>query len=169
MDLQGTISTVLSVVAAGSTFYFWLVKNSAERARLRSYLVVAPAEPAHLGWTRDVDQGPLYLAYLRLAVANYSALPNALLACRFTVKGKDGSWLPLQLRPRWNNLASFELPLNLPAMQTVPLDTWLQLKPGAGAEEGNGFLRYVASPVQFRIELTCLGEKQFTDVLSATK
>src|SRR6185369_694882 len=103
------------------------------------YLVVAPSEAAHLGWTRDTDQGPLYLAYLRLAIANYSTLPNALLGCRFTVKGKDGAWLPLQLRARWNNLASFELPLNLPSMQTVPLDAWLQLKPAAGAEENNGF------------------------------
>jgi len=162
MDYFNVTTAFLSVLAMLSTFYFWLVSSKKERARLKTYLVEMPHFGGHFGWQRDTDNdqggapGVYRLAYFRLAVANYSSLPNAILGYSFSVKAKDGSWKNAPVYHRYNDLKTSELPLNIPPLQTVPLEVWLRIWVD-DPEEKTGFFSAIAEPAEVKVELHPLG------------
>lgn len=122
----------------------------------------------HFGWNRRHDEHPNGIcryAFFKLAIANYSSLPNAILGCRFFAKAKDGSWTPLSIYPSWDNISSVEFPLNVPSMQTVSLQVWLEQKMPPGDEE-TGWLKNLSTPLELKVEMTALGERKFTQLLT---
>jgi hypothetical protein len=108
---------------------------------------------------------------VKTVVANYSALPNAVLGVQASVLMRDGSWRAAEARidPRT------PLPLNLAPLQTVKLDLSLAL-PLPAVPEGEGCRTtqetyalyrdlFLAQPLRVRVALTTLGENRFADVL----
>jgi hypothetical protein len=104
-------SMIGSALTALWTAYFWLVRVKRERPDLRPYLADQEMFLAHsTGDHRHVG------VKLGLIVANYSALPNALLGVRLWLRQRDRGWLEVE------NVtfdAKTPLPFNVPAMQTV--------------------------------------------------
>src|SRR6516225_9371872 len=85
LSLAGSaFSTVLTVV-------FWVSKYRRELPDLRAHLV---DRELFLG-AGTADQRQLGLK-LGILVANYSALPNAILGVKLALKGADGNWVNVQ-------------------------------------------------------------------------
>jgi hypothetical protein len=152
---------VFSMIGSALTFlwttYFWLVRVKRERTDLRPYIADQEFFLGNtVGETRQVG------LKLGLIVANYSALPNALLGVRLWLRQRDGGWLPVEG-------VTFDpqtpLPFNVPAMQTVlvriagrvafPTAEDIEEAPTTLA---NYLDRYVAEPREVGIELRGLGD-----------
>jgi hypothetical protein len=114
--MMSTISMIGSAASMAATAYIWITRFRRERPNLRIY----PSDQ-----TAEVTLGP-YRGDLRsvqfrtvAVVANYSSLPNAVLAAELAMKRRDGDW---------NEIAcpcAAGLPLNVPPMMTVRLElTW---------------------------------------------
>jgi hypothetical protein len=155
-----------SAFATISTMYFWFVRANAERPNLKTYRV-APLDGAQLAGGPDTMRSQFYL---KAVVANYSALPNAVLGVRTWVKGQDGEWKEASTVLEEKS----QLPVNLPPLHTVPLGLTITITvPDPGPETPRPASRRaaafqsVAQPVEIKVELRGLGEKRFREVLSA--
>jgi len=144
------------------------VTNGRERAKLKTHVVEMPRFPGHFGWIRPSPTenggapGAYRVAYFRFAVANDSSLPNAILGYTFWVKAKDDTWMVAPVYPRFDNIESSELPINVPPLQTIALDVWLRIWVDV-PEEKTGFFSAIASPAEVKVEPRPLGDKTFTD------
>jgi hypothetical protein len=168
----GIVSFVLSSITALATFYLWAVKARQEQPRLR----VCKAEPRFGGYSPSSCGDPVRLVFeVKAVVANYSSLPNALLGVRTWLRLRDGSWREAEARIDERTA----LPLNLPAMQTSRLNLTATLAVPALAQ-GQSCRNthetfalysghYLAQPVAVKLELTALGDRAFTDVLSSPR
>lgn len=156
-----------SATALISTFYFWLVRANRERPQLQPYLV-HEIEGTWPTIVRDsycrVPEGHVLSRYfVRLAVANYSSLPNAVLRAKASIKMRDGSWKPADTRVGEGH----SLPANVAPMTTAPLDLRLEIVvpgslEGTGTAERNAnAFSCIANPAEIRVELIALGEKKF--------
>jgi hypothetical protein len=161
------VSLVGSGFATASTLYFWLIRANRERPQLKTYLT-SPFDASFLAGSGDTMRSQFYV---KAVVANYSTLPNAILGARTWVKARDGSWqLATTIFPEKN-----QVPCNLAPLQTVPLQITTTIVVPAPAEgtprpasQREAAFQSVAQPVEIKVELRCLGDKHFTDVLTTT-
>lgn len=106
------VSLAGSLFSTVATAYFWLVRMRQERPCLRPHLV---DKEFFLGVSRD-NSRQIGLK-LGVIVANYSALPNAILGARLWIKLREG----------WQELTGVAFdkqtpqPFNVPSLQTVLL------------------------------------------------
>jgi hypothetical protein len=160
----------LSLSTAGFTIYFWLVKAAQERPRLR----VHPAAPRIGGWARSSCGDPVTLVLdVKAVLANHSSQPNAVLGVRAWVRRRDGSWQEAEATPD----VKTPLPLNLPPMQTLRLDlaaavTFPALPEGDACRNTHETFalyrdRHLGQAPQVKVELTALGGRLFSDVLTS--
>lgn len=162
-NLFDVVSLSGSVFATVLTVFFWMVRARKEKADLRSYLV----------GRLDAGQSPLSREgfvrstfWLKVIVANYSSLPNAVIGVRAWLKTSDG-WRVGKIEEETEKI----LPLNLPAMQTeafdlsVSIDTVGELSGSTTAGRREAALGALTDPPQIRIELVALGRARFRDVL----
>jgi hypothetical protein len=170
--LASHVSFAVSIVTALATFYFWLVKARQEKPQLRIY----QAEAQLPGHAQSSCSDPIKLSFeAKSVVANYSSLPNAVLAVNTWVKMRDGSWQEAETRldPKT------PLPLNVPPLQTVRLDLSLTIAVPA-LPEGQGcknthetFALYrdrcIWQPLEVKVALKTLGENLFADVLTSNR
>jgi hypothetical protein len=167
MELMSLTSLAGSVFSTACTAYFWLVKVRREQPSLRAHLA---DRECYLGTGgKDTRQVGLKLGVI---VANYSALPNALLGARLWVRHRDGGWREVEN-------VSFDkqtpLPFNLPSMQTVllRLNAYLSFPVQPEVEDAgtanrilSGYCdRFMTEPREIRIELEGLNERKHRDVL----
>lgn len=170
--LTSMLSFGVSMTTALVTFYFWIVKARREQPRLKIY----QADPQVGGHAQSSCTDPVKLVFeVKSVVANYSSLPNALLAVDAAVKLRDGGWLDAeaQLDPKT------PLPLNVAPMQTVRLDLVITVAVPALPEgeacknthETFALYRqhYLTQPLETKVMLTTLGERMFADVLTLGK
>lgn len=170
--LTSVLSFGVSMTTAMVTFYFWIVKARREQPWLKIY----QADPQVSGHAQSSCGDPVKLVFeVKSVVANYSSLPNALLAVGAAVKLRDGTWLDAEARldPRT------PLPLNMAPMQTVRLDLIVTVALPA-IPEGEGCKnthetfalyrqRYLTQPLETRVTLKTLGERLFADLLTLGK
>src|SRR5262249_46645517 len=127
------------------------------------------------GWAQSSCGDPIKLSFdVKTVVANYSTLPNAVLRAQAAVLLRDGSWHAGETRLD----AKTPMPFNLAPLQTVRLDLSFAVPLPAVAEgdacknthETYALYRdlFLAQPLQVKVVLTTLGEKQFTDVLQSS-
>jgi hypothetical protein len=166
---------VLSIGSAAATAYFWLVRNNAERPRLRSHWGVVEGVECNAGKSDATWRVGLRL---KVVVTNASALPNALLDVRASVKGQEGAWLPAQRESIAGRSVGpvTELPLNLPAQQAVVVRTWAWFEAprtsGVAAPHPDRphtwepYLSSLGQPLQVRVELRALRGRTFTNVVT---
>ena len=170
MDLlMGSVSFGFSTLTALATFYFWIVKARQERPWLR----VCKAEPQITGYARGSCDDPIRLTFeVKTIVANYSSMPNALLGVRAWVRMREGGWQEAETSID----AKTPLPLNLPSLQTARLNLTATVAVPA-VPEGTACRnthetfalyrdRFLAQPVEVRVELSALNDQAFRDVLS---
>jgi hypothetical protein len=95
------VSVGLSVLAATSSLYVWLVTANSERPRLRTHLVDEPqdrvngnADLYYLSkFRKGVKlEGLFYYLYLKTVVMNDSSLPTTVVRLKCSIKAKDGTW-----------------------------------------------------------------------------
>jgi hypothetical protein len=95
------VSIGLSVLAAASSLYVWLVTANSERPRLRTHLVDEPqdrvngnADLYYLSkFRKGVKlEGLFYYLYLKTVVMNDSSLPTTVVRIKCSIKSKDGTW-----------------------------------------------------------------------------
>jgi hypothetical protein len=153
-----------SIFSTLATAYFWLVRMRRERPFLRPHLI---DKEFFLGLCRDqVRQVGLKVG---LIVANYSVLPNAILAARLWIRLRDG----------WQEIGRLAFdketpqPFNVPPLQTVllRLSGTLPLPYQDSLEEGHKTLAnylscYLAQPLELKVELQRLNEQSDTHVLT---
>jgi hypothetical protein len=160
----------VSICTAVTTFALWVLKANRELPRLKVYA----ADPQIGGWAQSSCGDPIRLAFeVKTVVANYSTLPNAVLGVHASVLMRDGSWRDAEARID----AKTPMPLNLAPLQTVKLDlSFVLAVPAVSAGEACRNThetyalyrdRFLTQPLQVRVALTTLGEKQFADVLRA--
>jgi len=163
--LMSSVSLAGSVATAAATAYFWVVRARRERPNLRIYSADRATE-INLGVYRGETRGLLFRT--SVIVANYSSLPNAVIAAEVALKLSDGDWEDAAA-PRVAGL-----PVNVPSMTTVRLDLeWsVQFRALAAAEalRPNEIVKayldhYYAQPSKMGIALWALGEKEFRTVL----
>src|SRR5947207_2211001 len=166
--LMGSVSFAVSTLTALATFYFWIVKSRQERPWLR----VCKAEPQISGYARGSCDDPVRLAFeVKAVVANYSSMPNALLGVRAWVRTRAGYWQEAETSVD----AKTPLPLNLPSLQTARLNLTATVAVPA-IPEGTACRnthetfalyrdRFLAQPVEVKVELNALNDQAFTDVL----
>jgi hypothetical protein len=160
----------VSICSAIATFVFWVLKASRERPNLKTYL----AEPQIGGWAQSSYGDSIKLAFeAKTVVANYSTMPNAVLGAQAAVLMRDGSWRTAETRID----AKTPMPFNLAPLTTVKLDLSFTVTVPS-VPEGDTcrntqetFALYrdlcFALPLQVKVALTTLGEKQFADELRA--
>jgi hypothetical protein len=170
--LSSHFSLGVSICTALATFYFWVVKYKQEQPRLKIY----KADAQIGGYAQSSCGETIKLVFdVKAVVANYSALPNALLGVQSWVKMRDGSWKEAEARldPKT------ALPLNIPSLQTVRLDVTLTVGVAA-VPEGDACRntnetfalyreRFVSQPLEVKVGLKTLGERLFADVLTSTR
>ncbi|MFO0967574.1 MAG: hypothetical protein U0793_18600 [Gemmataceae bacterium] len=158
LSMAGSIASMLATV------YFWRVRMRKERPALRPF--VADKE-FFLGIGRaDVRQIGVKLG---LIVANYSVLPNSILAARLSIR----------LRGGWYEVGQVAFdkqtpqPFNIPPMQTIllRLTGTLSFPYEDALEEGakttsNYLHHFVAQPVQMKLELRHLHHRMDVHVLT---
>ena len=165
---QSSLSMGLSVFASVSSAVLWGLQFYERQPRLRAYWVGLNRFAGHVYPLDDLAEvQPLFL---RVAVANLSSTPDALLEAHFEVRGRDGGWLPsrpyLYLPACAAEVASqaahvTALPINLPPKQTVLLARYLQVAVPRGVD----FADYVADPFVVRAELVGLSGRSFRTTL----
>jgi hypothetical protein len=168
MDVMSVVSLLGSAVATLSTLYFWLVRVNREKPQLKVHLAgplgadtLAAAAGAPPGTARS-------LFSVKAVVANYSALPNAVLGVRTWVKTREGTWAPAvtsldeKTQPPFNLPPLHTVPLTLTATVTVPERP--ESAPRVSRREAA--LESVAQPVELKLELIALNEYRFTETLS---
>jgi hypothetical protein len=171
-QIAGIFGFMMSIFSAAISCYFWLVRARQERPRLE----VCKAEPRFGGYANSSCGDPIKLTFeVKVIVANYSTLPNALLGLTSWVKTCEGAWLEAVTTPD----PKTPLPLNVPPLQTVRLNLTstvaLPVVPEGDAcrNTNETFVlyrdRYLAQPIEVKVELSALGNKPFTGVLAATK
>ena len=163
--LMATVSLVGSAVSAGATLYFWLSKVRREQPNLKIYSADRSTEVilgVYRGETRSLQ------FRTSVVVANYSLLPNAVIAAELAVRRRDRSFEDIG-SPRVAGL-----PLNVPSMTTVRIEfEWSAMLPAlASAEElkasqiPQAYLdHYYSDPIQIGVSLWALGETEFRAVL----
>jgi hypothetical protein len=167
-SLSSYFSLGVSICTAVLTFFFWILKAKQERPHLQIY----PADPQFGGYAQSSCSDPIKLSFeVKTIVANYSALPNAVLGVQAAVKMRDGSWRAAETRSD----PKTPLPLNLAPLQTVKLELAVAVLVSAlpeGQECKNTHEtfrlyrdRFVAEPLEVKVALTTLGEKLFANVL----
>src|ERR1700722_17998707 len=114
-QIAGIFGFVMSIFSAAISCYFWLVRARQERPRLE----VCKAEPRFGGYANSSCGDPIKLTFeVKVIVANYSTLPNALLGLNSWVKTREGAWLEAVTIPD----PKTPLPLNVSPLQTVRLN-----------------------------------------------
>lgn len=166
--LMSTVSLVGSAASAAATAYFWAVRVRRERPSLKIYCADRSTE-INLGVYRGETRGLEFRT--GVIVANYSSLPNAVIAAEIGLKRRDGSWEEVP-SARTNGL-----PLNVPSMTTVRLEiAWSVTLPSlAPAEElrGSDVVRayldhYYAESRRFGVSIWALDNNEFRSVLPLT-
>ena len=165
------LSLIGSAIATLSTLYFWLVRVNRERPQLKIHLAgpmaadtLAAAAGAPPGTARS-------LFSVKAVVANYSALPNAVLGVRAWVKTREGNWAPAVTSVDDKT----QPPFNLPPLHTVPLTLTATVTVPERPESAPRLsrreiaLQSVAEPVQVKLELTALNERRFTETLTPAR
>jgi hypothetical protein len=170
--LSSYFSLGMSICTAAATFFFWIVRAKQERPRLRIY----PADPHFGGYAQSSCSDPIKLTFdVKTIVANFSTLPNSVLGVHARVKMIDGSWRDAETRAD----AKTALPLNIGSLQTVKLELSLAVVVPA-VPEGQACKnthetyalyrdRFVAQPLQVKVELKTLGERLFANVLRSAR
>ncbi len=170
-DVLKFCSIAGSAFATASTLYFWLVRARTERPQLKVHLagpVGADSLAAGPGAPPSTARSQFTL---KAVIANYSALPNAVLGLKAWVKARDGSWQAATTSLDEKG----QPPFNLPPLHTVPLALTATVNVPEAPESATrvsrreAALRSVAEPVQVKVELTALNERRFTAVLSGAK
>src|SRR5437868_1568024 len=88
------ISLVGSAFATLSSLYLWAVRFRGERPNLTVHLA-GPVGADTLAAGADAPPGTARALFtVKAVVANYSTLPNAVLAVKVWVRAADGGWLP---------------------------------------------------------------------------
>ncbi|MCI0684654.1 MAG: hypothetical protein L0Y71_21365 [Gemmataceae bacterium] len=153
-----------SLFSSLATAYFWMVRMQNERPCLKPHLA---DKEFFLGNSRDgVRQIGLKLGVI---VANYSALPNAILGARLWMRSPEG-WLEL-------TSVAFDKqtpqPFNVPSLQTVllRLNATLSFPYQDALEEGNRTVsnylnRFLTPARELRIELRRLGDEAASHTLT---
>jgi hypothetical protein len=153
-----------SAVSMLATLYFWFVRMRRERPYLKPQVV---DKEFFLGLSRDeVRQIGLKVG---LIVANYSVLPNAILAARMWVRLPNG----------WQEVGQLAFdkqtpqPFNIPPLQTVllrltgtlsfPYDDTLEQGSKTTANYLTGFL---VQPIEIKLELCSLDQGADTHILT---
>jgi hypothetical protein len=170
MDTEvGTmLSMALSIFATASSIVLWILQFFDKQPNLRAYWVSLNRFRGHiypLDDTRDVQ--PLLL---RVAIANHSASPDALLDVRFRVRSAEGQWVPSrpylylagcadQVRCHLEEVTA--LPVNLPPKQTVTICRYMQI----AIPKGVDFEAFVREPFKVEVELLSLSGPRFRRVI----
>jgi hypothetical protein len=170
-DVLGIFSLLGSAFATVSTIYFWFVRMRVERPQLKVHLAsavgadsLAPGPGAPPNTARSQFS-------LKAVVANYSALPNAVIGVKAWVKGRDGSWQPATTSLDEKG----QPPFNLPPLHTIPFTLTATVNVPERPESAprvtrrEAALQSVAEPVQVKLELTALNERRFTEIISANR
>jgi hypothetical protein len=158
------------MIAIVSTFFFWVMRAGKERPNLRAYLT-------QWQWT-DVDyardEGRINNVYaLRLVIANYSSLPNAVLGVDSEVLLPDGSWAPCRTIVA-DDGDKPTLPVNLSPMTTAPVEIRVFYNTagktgGTRAERSEQAMNAIAKPATFRIQVKALNARSFHAIVRKTE
>jgi hypothetical protein len=164
MDVGAMLSMGLSIFATASSIVLWVLQFFDKQPNLKAYWVSLNRFRGHIyALDEDHDVQPLLL---RVAVANHSASPDALLDIRFRVRTSEGQWVPSrpylylagcaeQVRSHVDEVTA--LPLNLPPKQTATVCRYLQI----AFPKGVDFEAYVKEPFQVDVELISLSGPRF--------
>ena len=152
-----------SAVSMLTTAYFWFVRMRQERPCLKPYLA---DKEFFLGDGRN-DKRQIGVK-VGVIVANYSVLPNAILAARAWVRVKDG----------WQEVEKLTFdkqtpqPFNVPPLQTVllrlagtltfPYQDALE----AGSATTANYLKSLGQPLELKLELRHLKDEASAEVLN---
>lgn len=167
-ELSSMLSMGLSVFASASTGFLWLLQLQEKQPNLRAYWVGLDRFAGHqFPYDAGRDVQPLLL---RLAVANLSLSPDALLDARVRVRSRDGAWV--ESRP-YLNLAACPaeiancvpdvtpLPINRPPKQTTMLSRFVQI----AVPNHLAFADFARAPLRVQVELVSLTGKTFRSTL----
>jgi hypothetical protein len=168
MDVKAAISLGFSILATMSTMVLWAIQFFDKLPNLRAYWVSLNRFNGHtypLDDFREVQ--PLLL---RVAVANHSSSPDAVLDVHFRVRSRDGEWLPSrpylylagcadQVRRHMDSVTP--LPVNLPPKQTATICRYLQV----AIPKGKDFEACVRDPFEVEVELVSLTGPRFKRVI----
>jgi hypothetical protein len=171
MDVMGVVSLTGSAIATLSTLYFWLVRVNREKPQLKVHLA-GPLGADTLAAAAGAPPGTARSQFsLKAVVANYSALPNAVIGVKAWVKTREGTWAPAVTSIDEKT----QPPFNLPPLHTVPVTLTATVAVPERPESAPRISRRetallsVAEPVQFKLELTALNERRFTETLTAPR
>ncbi|MFL5330345.1 MAG: hypothetical protein ACJ8C4_15700 [Gemmataceae bacterium] len=157
----GAVGSVASMLA---TLYFWVVRVRREQPSLKPYLI---DKEFFLGNSRDgVRQVGIKIG---LVVANYSALPNAILGARMWIRLKKASQKVAHLKFDLQTPQPFNLsPLNTALLRltgTLSFPYRDDLEAG-GATLTNYLTEFLAQPLRLKLELQHLNDRVDVAVLT---
>ena len=164
MDAMTMLSVAGSSFSTIATGYFWMVRNRRERPNLKPHLADREMFLSNGGAEKRVVG-----LKLGIIVANYSLLPNALLAVKLHTATQAGAWQPVE-NVSFDKLTP--LPFNLPSMQTVMLrlNGYLHFPTMPELESdkilGNYVNHYLTDPRQMKVELVGLNGYSHTHTLT---
>ncbi len=174
-----------SGAALVATFYFWLVRANRERPRLETHLVNKMLMHQRTNEEKGVVHNTIHA---RVGVANYSIMPNAIIAVTAEVKRVDGTWglcdveytTDLQFFTAGSGNVSQAIgerlqtelpdppPYNLSPMQTCPLPLRLYHDAPVGMDK-SGNNDPIARPFQVRLTIHALSHQRFKTEISNDK
>ena len=168
MDVGTMVSFVLSIFATASSLVLWVIQFLDKQPNLRAYWVSLNRFHGHIYPLNDAqDIQPLLL---RVAIANHSSSPDAILDVHFRVRSAEGDWLPSrpylylagcdqQVSRHMSDVTA--LPVNAPPKQTVTLCRFLQV----AIPKGMDFEAFVRDPFEVEVELVSLAGPHFRRVI----
>ncbi len=167
-DMSSAVSLALSILATASSSALWVFQFLERQPNLRSYWVSVNRFAGHL---YPIDNGDdVQPLLLRVAVANHSASPDAVLEARFRVRSRAGIWLtsrPYLYLPACASDISRHvdkvtpLPVNVPPKQTVTLCRYLQI----AVPRGTDFEAMVRDPLEVEVKLVSVSGRRFRSVI----
>src|SRR5947209_2581851 len=165
---MAAISLVGSAFATLSSLYLWVVRFRGERPNLTVHLA-GPVGADTLAAAADAPPGTARALFtVKAVVANYSTLPNAVIAVKAWVRAADGGWLPATLSLDEKT----QPPFNMPPMQTTPLAFTATVvvpeRPDSAPKlsRRDAARQAVGQPLRIGVELTALHEKRFSTELT---
>jgi hypothetical protein len=163
-DVGTMVSMTLSMFATASSIILWVIQFFDKQPNLRAYWVSLNRFRGHVYPLDDMqDVQPLLL---RIAVANHSSSPDALVDVRFRIRSADAAWIESrpylylagcadQVRRHVDEVTA--LPVNLPPKQTATICRYLQVAMPKGVD----FEAFVRDPLHVEVELVSLSGPRF--------
>ncbi len=151
-DLMDMATLSGSAIATAITAYFWLVRSRREAPDLRFYMV-APLDGNQSGGREGNRLDCHVLA--RSVVANYSMLPDTLIAIRVWLLLATGEWVEARLAGGERS----PFPVNLAAMHSALVNLEMtftgsgDLTGSSSVSRRDASLAHLSTPARIRVEM----------------